>query len=171
VIDKQFSWERYFPPLDVDQTPRVPRRVGVAVLEGDVRMSRPIDWYLRTADYSSGQRFVSYQSPRQFLFSIYERIDSPRATWAEVLQRYEADLKEQGAEILVGRIPVGTANAQGRSYLLKTKVPGKPPYDAIAHEVLVRSSERVLLVQLVHDEDIEATVDEMTAVLGSMLVY
>jgi hypothetical protein len=171
VIDKQYSWERYFPPLDQSETGRIPRRVGVAVLDGDVMISRPIDWYIRTADYGKSQRQISYQSPRQFLFSIFERIDSPRATWAEVLERYEADLKEQGAEIIIGRIPVGTANAQGRSYLIKTRVPAKPPYDAFAHEVLVRSSRRILLVQVVHDKDVEPTVDEMTAAISSMLVY
>jgi len=171
VIDRQYSWERYFPPLDQAESSRVPRRVGVAVLDGDVRLSRPIDWYIRTADYGKGNRLISYQSPRQFLFSIYEKIDHPRRSWAEVLERYEQDLEAQGATILAGRIPVGTANAQGRSYFLKTKVPGKPPYDAFSHEVVVRSGQRVLLVQVVHQQDIEATVDEMTAVLSSMLVY
>lgn len=171
VIDPRYNWERYYPPLDADETERVPRRVGVAVLEGDVRMSRPIDWYLRTADHTPQKRQVSYQSPRQFLFSIFERVDPPRASWQEVLDRYEEELEQQGAKILAGRIPVGTANAQGRSYYIKTKIPSRPDYEAFAHEILVRSSERVLLVQIVHDEEIEPTVDEMTTVVSSMLVY
>jgi hypothetical protein len=171
VIDKRVNWERYYPPLDADETERLPRRVGVAVLQGDVRMSRPIDWYLRTADHTPQKRQISYQSPRQFLFSIYERVDPPRASWQEVLQRYEEELQQQGAQVLKGRIPVGTANAQGRSYYIKTRIPSRPDYDAFAHEVLVRSNNRVLLVQIVHDQEIEATVDEMTTVLSSMLVY
>lgn len=171
VIDPRYHWERYYPALDADKTERVPRRVGVAVLEGDVRMSRPVDWYLRTADYTPQKRQISYQSPRQFLFSIYERVDPPRSSWKEVLERYEEELEQQGASIVAGRVPVGTANAQGRSYLIKTRIPSRPDYEAFAHEILVRSSDRVLLVQIVHDENIEASIDEMTAVIGSMLVY
>jgi len=172
VIDKRYSWERYFPPLDREAKDRVPRRVGVAIFEGDVRLSRPVDWYLRTADYRPEHRQVSYQSPRQFLFTIYERIDPPRATWDDVLVRYEEQVKESGAEILAARIPVTTANAEGRSYLLRTKIPAKPQdFDNYAHEILVRSSERIMLVQIVHPEDIQGSVDEMTSVLTSMLVY
>lgn len=171
VIDKRYAWERYFPPLDADGTERLPRRVGVAVLDGDVRLSRPVDWYLRTADYSAQKRQISYQSPRQFLFSIYERVDPPRATWAEVLDRYEADLEAQGATILSARVPVSTANAQGRSYLVRTRIPSRPDYEAFAHEILIRSGERILLVQIVHDENFEDSELEMTTVLQSMLVY
>ncbi len=171
VIDKRFSWERYFPPLDREQTARLPRRVGVSILEGDVRMARPLDWYLRTADYTAGKRQISYQSPRQFVFNIFERTDSTRASWAEVLSRYEEDVEKAGSTILAGRIPVATSNAQGRSYLIKTPVESRPAYNAFAHEIIVRSGNRILLVQIVHGEDIEASIDEMTDVLRSMLVY
>src|SRR5262245_41889993 len=91
VIDTNESYETYFKSLDAQQTERLPRIVGVGIFRGDVRMARPIDWNVRAADYTPGQRFISYQSPRQFLFSIYERIDGPDDTWPEVLQRYEAD--------------------------------------------------------------------------------
>jgi len=171
VIDKRFSWERYFPPLDREQSTRLPRRVGVSILEGDVRLSRPVDWYLRTADYTAEKRQISYQSPRQFVFNIYERTDSTRAPWVEVLSRYEEDVAKAGGTIMAGRIPVATANAQGRSYLIKTPIESRPPYDSYAHEVIVRSSNRILLVQIVHGEDIEASIDEMTDALRSMLVY
>ncbi|HHH10680.1 MAG TPA: hypothetical protein ENK23_01200, partial [Sorangium sp.] len=73
VIDYRYTWERYFPRLDREPSGRLPQRVGVAVLDGDVAMSRPIDWYLRSADYSPEKRLISYQSPRQFVFNIYER--------------------------------------------------------------------------------------------------
>lgn len=172
VIDRSYSWERYFPPLDKEPTTRIPRRVGVAIFEGDVRFSRPVDWYLRTADYTPEQRQISYQSPRQFVFNIYERIDPPEATWKDVLERYEADVEEKGGQILAGRIPTATANAQGRSYLIKTAVEAKPDvFETFAHEVVIRTDDRVLLVQIVHSTDIETAVDEMAHALKSMRVY
>jgi hypothetical protein len=172
VIDRRFSWERYFPPLDRDAQGRLPRRVGVAVFEGDVRFSRPIDWYMRTADYAPEQRFISYQSPRQFVFNIFERVDPPEEKWDEVLKRYEEDAAKTGSEIVAGRIPTATANAQGRSYLVKTPLESKPePYETYGHEIIVRSPKRVLLVQILHGESVDASIDEMTAALRSMLVY
>ncbi|MFP6683839.1 MAG: hypothetical protein VB934_03965 [Polyangiaceae bacterium] len=171
VIDKRFSWERYFPPLDRDATQRLPRRVGVALFNGDVRMSRPIDWYLRTADYTPERRMVSYQSPRQFIFNIYERTDPVEVSWDTLLERYEEKVKSTGSTFLSGRVPVATANAQGRSYLVKSLVAAKPNYETFAHEVMVRSNRRIMLVQIVHPENVEATVDEITAALRSMRVY
>lgn len=171
VIDKNEGLEVYFSPLDVAETPRVPRIVGVGILKGDVRMGRPIDWYIRSADYTPGRRFISYQSPRQFIFSIFERVDHPEDTWTEVLNRYEDDLEEQGAQIIAGRMPIATANTQARSYLVKMSVPSRPAYQSYAHEVIIRSDHRLLLVQIVHNEDIEAASDEMVASLKSMIVY
>jgi hypothetical protein len=172
VIDRNYGWEVYFPPLNVDKTQRVPRLVGVGVLDGDVRLSRPVDWTIRSADYTPQERFISYQSPRQFLFSIYERVDGPEEPWPDVLARFEASAKDHGSEILAARLPIATANAQGRSYLLRTGVPSKPDaYQAYTHEILVRSGQRVLLVQVVHPENIESLADEVAAVVRSMLVY
>jgi hypothetical protein len=171
VIDKRLSWERYFPPLDRDASARLPRRVGVALFEGEVRMSRPIDWYLRTADNTSEQRQISYQSPRQFIFTIYERTDPVGAPWAEILKRYEEQTQASGSTIIKGRLPVATANAQGRSYYLKTSVKARPDFENFSHEVILRSRNRVLLVQIVHEENIEPSLDEMTDALRSMLVY
>lgn len=170
-IDKNASYETYFDKLNIDATAQLSRFVGVGVLAGDVRLSRPIDWYVRSADYTAEQRFISYQSPRQFLFSIYERIDHPEDSWADVLRRYEGDLRDQGAQILSGRVPVASANAQGRSYLLKTTVAAKPPYQSFSHEVLLRSGRRLLLVQVVHAENTDTIADEMTTALKSILVY
>jgi hypothetical protein len=172
VIDKRYNWERYYPPLDRDATKYLPRRVGVAVLDGDVRFSRPVDWYLRTADYSAEQRRVSYQSPRQFVFTIYERTDPVGETWEEVLSRFEEDVEKAGSKMLSKRIPLATANAQGRSYLVKTVVESKPePYENLAHEVLIRTRNRILLVQVVHGDNIETSVDEIVDAIRSMLVY
>jgi hypothetical protein len=171
ILDRNFSFEVYFPPLDAVPTERVPRVVGVGILNGDVRMGRPIDWNVRAASYEPQSRFISYQSPRQFIFSIFERIDNPEDPWPDLLRRYEEDLAKQGGQIIAPRAPISTANAQGRSYFVRTKVPSKPPYDAFAHEILIRSPHRILLVQIVHAPNIEASVDEMMAALGSMVVY
>lgn len=171
LIDKNASYETYFEKLNIEATATTPRYVGVGVLEGDVRFSRPIDWYVRSADYTPEVRFISYQSPRQFLFSIYERIDHPEDSWAEVLRRFEADVRDQGSQILASRVPVASANAQGRSYLLKTNVPARPVYQSYSHEILLRSDRRVLLVQVVHGENVDTISDEITAALKSILVY
>jgi hypothetical protein len=172
VIDKNQSWETYFKQLDLPANERVPRVVGVGVLHGDVRLGRPIDWYVRAADNSPQHRFISYQSPRQFIFSIYERIDSPEDTWPDVERRYEADVTAQGSQILAGRMPVATANTQGRAYMLKTKVPAKPEYLNNSREVLIRGPHRLMLVQVVHtSEDVSSIDDELASVLKSITVY
>ncbi len=171
VIDKNKSWETYYPKFDRDKTNRLPRFVGIGVLDGDVRMARPTDWTLRDADYTPEHRFISYQSPRQFTFSIFERVDPDRDTWTQVLRRYEKDTRLQGSDILAARLPVGTANAQGRAYLLHTKVRAKPDFDGYATEILIRDERRVLLVQVIHRQDIESIADEVSQAVASMVVY
>ncbi len=171
VIDKRYSWERYFAPLDHEETKTLPRRVGVAVLDGDVRLSRPADWYLRTADYTPERRMISWQSPRSFVFTIYEKIDPVGVTWDMLLDRYEANAAKNGSTIVAGRIPFSTANAQGREYILKTAIPARPDLESFAHEIVVRSSNRVLLVQVVHAERIDDAMDEIVDAARSMLVY
>lgn len=172
VIDRRYSWERYYPPLDRDETGRIPRRVGVAIFEGDVRFSRPVDWYLRSANYTPEARQVSYQSPRQFVVNIYERTDPPEETWEEVLKRYEEDVEAKGSEILSSRVPTTTANAQGRTYLIKSTLESKPEaYATHAHEIMVRSNNRVMLIQIIHGENVDASIDEMMAMMRTMLIY
>lgn len=172
VIDRRYSWERYFPPLDREATGRIPRRVGVAIFEGDVRFSRPVDWYLRSANYTPEARQVSYQSPRQFVVNIYERVDPPEEEWDEILKRYEEDVEEKGSEILAARVPTTTANAQGRTYLIKSTLESKPePYATHAHEIMVRSPKRVMLIQIIHGESVDASIDEMMAMMRTMLIY
>jgi hypothetical protein len=172
LVDKNYSWETYFKPLDLPVTDRTPRVVGVGVFKGDVRLGRPIDWYVRAADYTPERRYISYQSPRQFLFSIYERVDPVEDTWTDVERRFERDVAAEGSQILAGRMPIATANAQGRVYLLKTKVSAKPEYQNYAREVIIRSDHRLMLVQVIHStESTEAIEDEITEVLKSITVY
>jgi hypothetical protein len=171
LIDKNESYEVYFPPLDAAESKRVPRMVGVGLFRGDLRMARPIDWSVRGADYTPGQRHISYQSPRQFVFSIHERVDHPEDRWPDVLRRYEFDLEKQGAQILAARMPMGTANTQGRGYLLKTRVPGKPDYETFSHEYVIRSANRLFLIQVVHAPNIEPLADEVMTAVSSILAY
>ncbi len=172
VIDKNRSYEVYFPRLDRAKTVTAPRLVGVGVLDGDLRFARPIDWTVRDADYTAEKRFISYQSPRQFIFSVLERLDPPDDTWSVVEKRYEEETEELGGKILVYRHPIGTANSQGRSYVVNTKVKAKPAnFEAYAHELLIRNETRLLLVQIVHKGEIEQIADEVNAAVASMILY
>lgn len=172
VIDKNRSYEVYFPKLDKDKALTVPRLVGVGVLDGDLRFSRPIDWTVRDADYTAEKRFISYQSPRQFIFSVLERLDPPEDTWSTVEKRYEEETKELGGKIFAYRQPIGTANSQGRAYLVNTKVKAKPAnFEAYATEMLIRNNKRLLLVQVVHKGEIEQIADEVNSAVASMVLY
>jgi hypothetical protein len=74
--------------------------------------------------------------------------------------------------LLATRQPVGTANAQGRAYLMRTIVKAKPkPFEAFSTEILVRSDKRVLLVQIVHRGHIDPIGEEVAQAVGSMVVY
>jgi hypothetical protein len=169
--DKDKAWEAYFPRFDHDKTEQRPRVVGVGVLNGDVRFARPTDWKVSDADDTPEHRFVVYQSPRQFTFGIFERVDPAEDPWSDVETRYEKETREQGSDILAARIPMATANAQGRQYLLHTKVRAKPDFEGYATEILVRNGTRVLLVQIVHRQDIDSIADEVTGALDTMVIY
>jgi len=171
VIDKNRSWEVYYPKLDREASPRVPRMVGIAVLDGDVRFARPVDWTVRDADYTAEKRYISYQSPRQFTFSIFERVDPDRDTWTDVQRRYEEELKAQNAKVIASRIPVGAANAQGRSYVVESVIKSRPDFQGRSTEILLRSDKRVLLIQVVHAGTEEVFSDEVAAAISTMVVY
>lgn len=172
VIDKDKSYETYFPRLDHEKTVTTPRLVGVGVLNGDLRFARPIDWTIRDANYTAEKRFISYQSPRQFIFSVFERLDPPTDPWTEVEARYEKETRDLAGKFIALRQPIGTAGGQGRAYLLKSKVRGKPEnFDSYATEILLRGDRRVLLVQIVHSGEIDAIADEVNRAVSSMVVY
>ncbi len=128
-----------------------PEYTGVTVLKGAIHLSRPKDWVLAYASNKPTERFIQYVSPNEYLFSIYERVDSPEDVWRDVMDRYESDTKTAGGEILSSRVPISTWNAQGRSYVVRRGIKAaKGPFIGMTRETLARSDHRVVLVQIVH---------------------
>ena len=119
------------------------------------------------------RRFIEYVSPNAYIFAIYERTDSTVDPWRDVLGRYEEDAKASGAELLGGRIPVATWNAQGREYVVKRKVKGqRGPFVNTSREVVLRSSRRVDLVAVVHQGETLAGVGtELLRVMETLELF
>lgn len=164
------KFEKPYPPLDMEQRKPNPAYRGVEVLDGKVRLSRPDNWVIRAASDRPGQRYIQYLSPREYLFSVYERQELPDALWSDVVARYEASLKENKAEVLHSGVPVATWNTQGRAYLVKRRVPAaKSPFVNISREYLVRSDERIVLVQIVHPTSgVEPLSEELRRVMNTL---
>ncbi len=124
--------------------------VGVEILDGVARFSRPKDWVIRRGSVESQGRFIEYVSPRQVVFTLYERLESPREPWGTVLERYEKETKEQGAQLQGKAVPFATYNNQARSYEVRRGIPaGKEPFVNYSREYLARSQDRIVLVQIV----------------------
>jgi hypothetical protein len=165
--------ERPYPALDLGQTPGGPRWVGVSILRGGVRFSRPSRWAIRDASNDPGHAYVEYVSPRAYSFAIYERSDAPTDRWGDVQARYEADVASVGGRLLGQRIPVATSTNQGRAYTIEREPDGAPeadaapPNDAAAppflsrsREILLRGDHRIVLVQIVSQDDGLARISE-----------
>lgn len=165
-------FERRYPPLDHAEAPPNPQYIGVCIFEGAVCFPRPRNWIVRRGSVTAEKRFVEYVSPAEYIFAVYERIDAPSDPWREVLARYEEDQKVLGAQIVGGRIPIATANSQGRAYVLRRRMPGaKAPYENVSHEFLTRSDNRIALVQIVHQTpSIEPVTGELLRVVQQLLV-
>jgi hypothetical protein len=145
------EFEERYPPLDLAEKDPFPEYVGVTLLKGAVHLSRPKNWVLAYASNKPTERFVQYVSPNEYLFSIYERVDSPEDLWRDVMSRYEDDTKAAGGEILSKRVPVSTWDAQGRAYVVKRGIKAaKQPFIGMSRETLARSDRRVVLIQIVH---------------------
>jgi hypothetical protein len=165
------EFERPYPPLHKKKgQPDELDYQGVAVLNGRVRLSRPTDWVLRSATNEPGRRFISYISPRQCVFAVYEWPDRPDAPWREILARYEDGLKAARAELVERRVPMATWNGQARAYVVRRKVPAaKLPYENTSLELLVRADNRVVLVQIVHQgENLALENDELMRVVQTL---
>jgi len=162
------AFEKPYPPLDIAER----AYIGVQVLEGIVRMSRPSDWVMRHASLEPEKRYIEYVSPNQLIFTIYERLESPSDPWSVLQGRYEKDLEAEGGTILEKAVPTATFNAQGREYVVERGVPApKAPFINSSREFLVRGERRVLLVQVVHqgDNPVHAA-EEILPVLRSLQV-
>ena len=152
-------FESPFPALDAKAKTGTGAYVGVSILGGTVRLSRPTGWKIRRASLAEGRRYVEYVSPEEYLFAVYERDDRPGDAWSDVLGRYEEDAKAKGAELLGSRIPVATWNTQGREYVVKRTVRGqRAPYSNLSREFLLRGENRVDLVEIVHQGETPASI-------------
>lgn len=146
--------ERPYPPLDLSASPPLPDYVGVSVMGDAVRLSRPKNWVIRAANGYPEHRFVEYVSPREYMVSVYELVESPADPWLDIMTRYEDEAARAGAELVGERVPMATWNAQGRGYLVRRPVTAaKGPLVNYAHEYLLRSDRRVVLVQIVHQDE------------------
>ena len=147
--------EQPYPPLDRDGLAGQARWIGVSVLHGGVRLSRPSRWIIRDAAVEPGRSYIAYVSPTgAYAFGIYERSDAPTDVWRDIEQRYENDVATAGAKLLGQRIPVATDTNQGRAYTVSRKVEsGKASLNSRSREVLLRSEHRVVLVQMVTQDD------------------
>jgi hypothetical protein len=149
--------ERPFPALDGVSTGKRPH-LGVEIVFGLARLSRPADWSVRAGSARPEQRFIEYVSPRQTLFSIYERLESPKERWSVILDRYLSETKEQGGIVLGKAVPIALGNTQARAFDVQRAIPaGTQPFISYSREYLARGKRRVVLIQMVRPRDDWAT--------------
>jgi hypothetical protein len=146
--------EQHYPPLDLNEAPPLPEYMGVSLMTGAVHLSRPKNWVIRAANSQPEHRYVEYVSPHEYMVAVYELVDSPVDPWLDVMQRYEDQAKDAGADLLGSRVPVATANAQGRGYFVRRAVAAaKGPMLNYSNEYLLRSDNRIVLLQIVHHDE------------------
>ena len=143
--------EQRYPPLDLGASRPLPDYLGIGLMGGAVRLSRPSNWVIRAASGRPEHRFIEYVSPSEYLVAVYELGESPEDPWLDIMTRYEDQADKAGADLLGQRVPMATANAQGRGYVLRRPVAAaKGPLVNYAHEYLLRSEHRIVLLQIVH---------------------
>ncbi len=164
-------FEVRYPPLDLES--KKPGFIGVGVLSSTVRFSRPKNWQIRSASNQPQGRFIEYMSPEQYMFAIYERLESPWDPWRVIMGHYEDDVKKKGGKILAPAVAMSTYNAQGRAYHVQRPVDApKEPLMSNTREYLVRSDHRILLVQVVYQgKSLKSIDDEMMRVIQTFRVY
>lgn len=159
-----------YPPLDAAGAENEPW-LGVSVLGGYVRFSRPSRWTIRDAGVEPGHAYIRYVSPEAYSFAIYERTDSPGDAWKSILSHYEADLAANGAKAIGQRVPVATATNQGMAYTIDRKIDSKEPVLSRSREILLRGRNKVVLVQIVtQEENLSRLSGELLEVLRSIEV-
>jgi hypothetical protein len=167
----QLEFEQRYPPLDLAEQPPNPVYIGVTVLRGGVRLSKPANWKMRDAGNVPGQAYLSYISPNAYSFALYERPDSPLDPWRDVIKHYEDDTKALGGKISSQRVPVATGIGQGRAYTIERDVEAaKKPLVSRAREYLVRGQTRIVLVQIVHPGELFEVDDELMRVIDTLEV-
>jgi hypothetical protein len=154
--------EAPYPSLDkTDATAPLPQYMGVSLLQDAVRMSRPKEWVIRSGSVRPEHRYIEYVSPHEYMVSVYELVESPLDPWLEIMTRYEDESKKAGAAFVGERIPFATWNAQGRAYTVRRAVAAaKAPLVNFANEYLLRSDNRVVLLQIVHHSENLAPMDD-----------
>ena len=162
--------EQPYPPLDLDSGEAGREYIGVKVLEGTVRLSRPKDWVIRAASLEPQKRYIEYVSPREVVFAVYERVESPLDPWRVIMGRYEDDVKKSGGELLGQGVPASTWNAQARVYDVQRSVAApKMPFVNLSREYLARSEHRVDLIQIVHQgKTMESVSTELARVIETL---
>lgn len=162
------AFEKRYPPLDIDDK----GFIGVEVLTGVVRFSRPGSWVIRHASVMPEQRYIEYVSPSQVMLTIYERVESPSDLWRDLMGRFEKELEKDGGKVIGKPVPFATFNAQGRQYVVERGIAApKTPFINRSREILLRSDHRIVLVQIVHQGDnLGHLSDELVPVLASMQV-
>ena len=161
------SLETPYPLLDRPETPVSGSWIGVSTLRGGVRFSRPSHWMIRDANVDPGHAYVEYVSPSAYSFAIYERSDAPTDLWRDIQLRYEKDVESAGAKIVGRHIPMTTGANQGRAYTIERK----SPLPSRSREWLLRSDHRVVLVQVVtQDQDLSRIGNEVLEILSHLEV-
>jgi len=156
-----------YPPLDRPETPGSGSWIGVTALRGGVRFARPSHWMIRDASVDPGHAYIEYVSPSAYSFAIYERSDAPTDLWRDVQLRYEKDVESAGAKIVGRHVPMATGTNQGRAYTIERKA----PLPSRSREWLLRSDRRVVLVQVVtQDQDLSRIGNEVLEVLSHLEV-
>ncbi len=151
--------ETPYAGLDQPAPPGGVAYVGVSVLGGAVRFSRPASWHVRRGSSIAGRRFVEYVSPHEYLFAVYERPDSSGDSWTDVVRQYEAETPKH-VEWLGKAIPFAGFDTQGREYVLRRKVRGqRAPYENTSREFLFRGRHLFATVALVHQGLSDAAVE------------
>lgn len=163
--------EEPYPPLD-GESRQGRQHLGVEILGGVARLSRPRDWVIRRGSIRPEGRFIEYVSPRQVVVTVYERLESPREPWNVILQRYEQETQEQGARIQGRSVPFATDRNQARAFEVRRGIPaGKEPFVSYSREYLARSDRRIVLVQIVRPrEDFGEAEDELLRVMRTVRV-
>jgi hypothetical protein len=164
------EFEQRYPPLDAAAMPPQLEYIGVTIVRGGVHLSRPFDWHIREGSNDPGRAFIQYISPRAISFAVYERSDSPRDPWRDVMARYESDCASVGAKITGKGLPIATYIGQGRVYSVERKVDSaKRAFFGYSREILLRGEHRVVLVQVVRQRgDLADIDDELMRVINTL---